>query len=133
MNSRKVARGLAWFGIGLGLVELLAPRTVARATGLQGRERLLQVFGVREIASGALVLAAKDPEAWLWTRVAGDALDGALLSAGMKAGNPGRQRAMLATVAVAPVVVLDTFHARWRKPTSLRRLSATATKWPHSP
>ena len=30
----------------------------------------------------------------------------------MKAGNPGRQRAMLATLAVAPVVVLDAVYAR---------------------
>ncbi len=112
MNSRDMARGLAWFGIGLGLAELLAPRAVARAAGLRGHEGLLQAFGAREIASGAVILAAKDPEAWLWTRVAGDVLDGLLLSAGMKAGNPGRQRAMLATLAVAPVVVLDAVYAR---------------------
>ena len=112
MKSRNVARGLAWFGIGLGLAELLAPYTVARATGLQRHERLLQLFGLREIASGALVLAAEDPLAWLWTRVAGDFLDSVLLSAGMRRGNPNRQRAMLATVAVAPVVALDAFYAR---------------------
>lgn len=112
MSSRKVARGLAWFGIGLGLTELLAPRTVARAAGLRGHEGLLQAFGAREIASGALILAAKDPEAWLWTRVAGDVLDGLLLSAGMKSANPDRQRAMLASLAVAPVVVLDALYAR---------------------
>lgn len=108
MNSRNVARGLAWFGIGLGLVELLAPRALARATGLRGHERLLRVFGAREIASGAVVLAARDPKAWLWTRVVGDVLDGALLSASMSAGNPGRKRAML---AVAPVVALDALYA----------------------
>ena len=112
MDARGIARGLAWFGIGLGLAELLTPRTVARAAGLRGHERLLRVFGAREIASGALILAAEDPEAWLWTRVAGDALDGALLSAGMRAGNPSRQRAILATLAVAPVVVLDLLCAR---------------------
>ena len=112
MKSREVARGLAWFGIGLGLAELLAPRAVARATGLQGHETLLQAFGLREIASGALILAADDPEAWLWARVAGDALDGLLLSRGMRADNPDREKAMLATLAVAPVVVLDALYAR---------------------
>ena len=112
MKSRDVARGLAWFGIGLGLGELLAPRAVARATGLQGHETLLQLFGLREIASGAIILAAEDPEGWLWTRVAGDVLDSLLLSAGMKAQNPERHRAMLATAAVAPVVALDALYAR---------------------
>ncbi len=113
MKSSDVARGLAWFGIGLGLAELLAPRALARATGLEGHERLLQVFGIREIASGIVILAARDPEAWLWTRVAGDVLDGVLLSKAMMADNPGRERAMLATLAVAPVVALDMVYARY--------------------
>ena len=68
MYSRDMARGLAWFGIGLGLVELLASRDLARATGLQGHETLLQVYGLREIATGALILAAAEPERWLWGR-----------------------------------------------------------------
>ena len=110
MGARRVARGLAWFGIGLGVVELLAPRAVARAAGLRGHERLLRAFGAREIASGVVVLAAKDPRAWLWTRVAGDVLDGMLLGAGMRGGRPGR--AVLAALAVAPVVVLDAAYAR---------------------
>ncbi len=115
MKSPDVARGLAWFGIGLGLAELLAPRAVARAAGLQGYERLLQIFGVREIASGVLILAADDPQAWLWTRVAGDMLDGALLAAGTRSSNPERARTILATAAVAPVVALDALHARRRR------------------
>ena len=112
MNSRNVARGLAWFGIGLGLAELLAPRAVARATGLQGHETLLQVYGLREIASGALILAAEDPEAWLWARVAGDALDGLLLARGMTVNNPDREKVVLAMLAVAPVVLIDILYAR---------------------
>ena len=70
------------------------------------------MYGLREIASGALILAAEDPKAWLWTRVVGDALDGLLLSEGMMADNLNRKRAILATLAVAPVVVLDTLYAR---------------------
>ena len=81
MNVRNVARGLGWFGIGLGLIELLAPRALAKATGLQGRENILRLFGAREIASGVIILAADDPAPWLWVRVAGDALDGGLLTA----------------------------------------------------
>ncbi len=78
MSSRVVARLLAVFGIGLGLVEVLAVRDVARASGLEGQERELRAFGWREIVSGVIILAARRPENWLWMRVAGDALDGLL-------------------------------------------------------
>ncbi len=110
MNARQIARGLGWFGIGLGLVEVLAPRAVARAAGLN-RPGLIQLFGLREIASGAILLAAAHPQRWLWVRVAGDALDGALLAEGLAPGNPARGRALLATLAVAPVVALDMVYA----------------------
>ena len=110
-DGRTVARGLGWFGIGIGLLEVFAPRALARATGLQGRETLLQAFGLREIASGVLILAADEPEPWLWARVAGDALDGGVLAAGLAPSNPHRSRTMLATLAVAPVVALDLLYA----------------------
>ena len=111
MTPQDIARGLAWFGIGLGVVELLAPRRVAQAAGLEGHETLVALFGVREIASGAVMLAANDPRDWLWTRVVGDALDGALLASRLGASNPHAKRTLLATLAVTPVVVLDVMHA----------------------
>jgi len=52
-RAQAVARSLGWFSIGLGLAELVAPRLVARASGLAGCERLVQLYGVREISSGA--------------------------------------------------------------------------------
>lgn len=113
MKSRDVARGLAWFGIGLGLCEAVAPRAFARAIGLERHAGLIQVFGLREIAAGIAVLAADDPESWLWTRVAGDALDGALLLSGLGSDNPERERTLLASLAVAPVVALDVRY--WRR------------------
>lgn len=70
-----------------------------------------QAFGIREIASGALILAAEHLERWLWTRVVGDALDGMLLSTGTRAGIPRREHTVLAAGAVAPVVVLDALYA----------------------
>jgi hypothetical protein len=49
MNSRKIARGLAWFGIGLGVVELLAPRVLARAIGLRMQGKAAEpVRGARD-------------------------------------------------------------------------------------
>lgn len=111
MDRKAVARGLGWFGIGLGLVEVLAPKTLARVTGLEKHAGLLRVFGAREIALGVAILAASDPGPWLWTRLAGDGLDGALLIAGLARSNPARGRTLLAAVAVAPVVALDLIYA----------------------
>ena len=111
MDARQVSRGLAWFGIGLGLIETFAPGAVARAAGLEDHEGTIRAFGLREIASGVIVLAAREPEKWLWLRVAGDGLDGALLAQGMRPGNPGQMRAVAATLAVAPVVALDMIYS----------------------
>ena len=108
----RLARGLGWFGIGLGLAELLLPRTLARSSGLRGREALLQVYGLREVATGLGILAARDPTPWLWGRVAGDALDLATLGGALEDDNPGRSRAAVAFGAVAGVAALDLVCAR---------------------
>lgn len=107
MTGAWAARGLAVFGIGLGLVELLAPRRTGAAAGLDGHEDLLRAFGAREILSGIAVLSARDPQAMLWVRVVGDLLDGAVLGWGLRPGVERRTRTGLATLAVAPVVALD--------------------------
>lgn len=108
LPSRRLARGLGWFSIGLGLAEVLAPRLMARATGLQGREELVHAYGWREIATGVGLLLAKDPTPWLWGRVAGDALDlGALGARAVGGDDVQRPRAVTAMVAVAGVAALD--------------------------
>jgi hypothetical protein len=91
----RLARGLGWLGIGLGLAELLLPRAVARSTGLRGRETLLQVCGLRGLATGLAILNARDPAPWVWGRVAGDALDLATLGSALDEDNPRRAGAPL--------------------------------------
>lgn len=112
-QARTLARGLGWFSIGLGVVELLCARRLASAMGLAGRGGLVRACGVREIATGVGLLATRrrDPAPWLWGRVAGDAVDLALLSRGL----PGHGRPALATVALATVAAataLDVACAR---------------------
>ncbi|MGT2481092.1 hypothetical protein ACU4GR_25040 [Methylobacterium oryzae CBMB20] len=119
MNDRLMARGLAWFGIGLGLAETFAPRRLAAATGLEGHENLIQLYGLREIASGAAILAADEPEQHLGLRVGGDLLDAALLAARATPADPRRNRTLAAALAVAPIVVLDA--AIWLKARDRRR------------
>jgi hypothetical protein len=107
MDDQQLARGLAAFSIGLGLAELLAPRKVAELAGIEeGHERLLQAMGLREITSGLGIMQGQ-PAAFLWSRVAGDALDLALLAAAWRSGRSDRQRLQYAFAAVAGVTVLD--------------------------
>lgn len=101
------ARGLGWFSIGLGIVECLMPQTVARAVGLPGKEQMVQAFGVRDILSGVGILMSQDPEPWIWSRVAGDAVDLAALSAGLRRDNPHLVSSAVATLAVAQVTAVD--------------------------
>lgn len=113
--SRKLARGLGWFGIALGAAELLAAGPLARAIGLRGHETLLRAFGVREIASGIGILASKQPATqatWVGARVAGDALDIAMLAAAVVAPRPRAGHPVVALFAVAGVALLDVVVTR---------------------
>jgi uncharacterized membrane protein len=106
-NDRLTA-ALGWFSIGIGIANLLAPRAVARATGVIEQPLLLRAIGMREIASGVGILSQRKPTGWLWTRVAGDAMDLALLSvSAARASGPQRRRVATTTAAVAGVTVLD--------------------------
>lgn len=105
--AHTVARGLGWFSIGLGLAESLMPHTMARAVGLQGKEKLVRAFGMREIATGVGLLMARDPEPWVWGRVVGDALDLGALTAGLRQDNPHRMETTVAMLAVAQVAAAD--------------------------
>lgn len=96
--------------IGLGLAEVLAPRTLAKLTGIH-QERLLQAYGLREIAAGLGILTSPRPTGWMKGRVAGDALDLATLLAAVMRSDGERGRALLATAAVAGVTALDVLCA----------------------
>jgi len=101
-GAQKTAYALGVFSIGLGLAELMAPRAVARAVGLRGRENLVRLYGLREIATGIGLLTGRASAPWMWGRVAGDVLDLATLAQGRK---PAAYAAMAAVggVAVADV------------------------------
>ena len=73
--DEKVATGLGWFSIGLGLAELLAPRQLSHFIGMEdgGRKTtVLRTYGLREISAGVGILMQPKPAGWLWARVAGD-------------------------------------------------------------
>src|SRR4051812_33107954 len=74
ITDEQLATGLGWFSIGLGLVELFAPRALGRMIGAGEYSSLLPVLGMREIASGVGILRQERPVASLWSRVAGDGM-----------------------------------------------------------
>ena len=104
-----LARGLGWFSIGLGLAEVIAPRALARALGMEGTETVIRAYGMREIATGVGILASDDPTPWIWGRVAGDALDLATLATGLEGDNPKQGNLALAIGSVAMVTALDVY------------------------
>ena len=112
MNDEKVAQGLGWFSIGLGLYELLAPEQLSESLGLKDKSGLVRFYGVRELAAGAGIFAQKPGlKFWLWARVAGDALDLATLGTGLTPDNPKRQNATIAFAMVVGVTLLDIWYA----------------------
>src|SRR3954470_8442295 len=69
----RLARGLGWFSIGLGLAEVLAPGGLAKMIGVPERRAVFRALGFREIASGVAILTQTQPapglcRAWAATR-----------------------------------------------------------------
>jgi uncharacterized membrane protein len=113
LQSERLALGLGWFSIGLGVTQLVAPHVVARITGApRNPSGLIRLIGLRELACGLGILSQRNTGAWLQARVAGDLMDLALLAPALRADNPARGRGMVAAAAVAGVAALDAIAAR---------------------
>lgn len=105
--GKGLARFLGWFSIGLGVAELVVPETISQLTGIRNR-KLLQFYGLREIATGVAVLSCSRPAAAMWGRVVGDALDLATLGEAIVDNDrEGSTLATRAAIAVAGVTALD--------------------------
>ncbi|MBN9432991.1 MAG: hypothetical protein J0I45_11195 [Bosea sp.] len=102
----RLAKGLGWFSIGLGLTQLLAPHILTRTLGLRGREGLMRVFGAREIASGMLTLST-EKQTGMTSRVVGDLLDLAVLGAALGSHNRKRDNAGVALAMTAGLTLID--------------------------
>jgi len=106
----RLGNALGWFSLGLGLVELLAPRPITRALGMKGQEGLVRAYGVREIGSGMLSLSV-DKNLGLWSRVGGDGVDIATLITAYRSDNPKQQNVATAIAMIAAITLLDVMAA----------------------
>lgn len=112
MNEVKVARGLGWFSISLGLVEVLATQPLSAFLGTE-RTGLVRAFGARELAAGVGILAQEQPKApWLWARVGGDALDIAALVMTYQANASTRKAVGFSLANVLAITALDIWCAQ---------------------
>lgn len=110
-----LARGLGVFSLGLGITELAAPRTLARAIGVDPdghTSTALRILGMREVLAGLGVLLRPRSSLPLWARVAGDALDLAAIAYAAKSKRTSIERLAAAFVAVAGVAALDVIAGR---------------------
>ncbi|HYO26159.1 MAG TPA: hypothetical protein VEQ85_14560 [Lacipirellulaceae bacterium] len=111
------ARALGWASIGIGVAELASPERVEHMLGIdhQGSHAgILRVLGVRELMHGIGILTAAPDNGQLttgiWSRVAGDALDTALLGlAATKTKRPGSFAVVAAMVTA--IGVADLYYA----------------------
>lgn len=108
----KTGRALGTLSIALGVMDLLAARRIARFIGMPRSEGLIRACGVREVVSGAGMIAARNPAPWAWSRVAGDALDMAGLAPGLTRSNERRKYAWLMLAGVAALAAADLIYAR---------------------
>jgi hypothetical protein len=104
--SDRLARGLGWFSLALGAVELMAPGYITRTLGLNGKEALVRAYGARELAAAVPTLSV-DSQVGLASRIAGDVMDIATLLPALGRHNPQRGKALVALAAVGAVTALD--------------------------
>jgi hypothetical protein len=109
--SDRVAKGLGWFSLGLGVLEIVAPAAVTRTLGMEGREGLVRAFGVREVAAG-LTSLSPDKALGLWSRVGGDLLDLAVLYGAYRDDNPKKDNVGAALALVGFITCLDLVTAK---------------------
>jgi uncharacterized membrane protein len=108
----QLSQALGWFSIGLGAAQLAAPERVSRWIGLaEDHSTLMRALGLRELTSGIGILKGNEPR-WLWSRVAGDAMDLLLLGAALASDRSDRRRVLSAAVAVFGVATMDVMAAR---------------------
>jgi hypothetical protein len=112
VHSLALAKALTAASLGLGATELLAPTVISNISGVVPTRRgrtVIRALGVRELAHGFAVLGSP---ALVWTRVAGDILDVALLAAGHRSQSANVKRGVIAAGLLLGIAGLDIVATR---------------------
>lgn len=112
-TTAALVKALGGASLGLGLSELAAPAKVAALAGVDDSNRsraVIRALGLRECGHAAALLFG--PSKLVWTRVAGDALDLAVLLAGLANSRRGRRgRGAVSAVALIGIAGVDLYAA----------------------
>ena len=128
-DGEGLAKALGWFSIGLGAAQIVAPARMARLIGVDydgnSRATMLAV-GAREIAVGLGLLTQPRPAEWAWGRVAGDAMDLALVGKALTSDDNDRRRTTATLAALLGITALDVYCAQRLTNTRSDRMTTAA-------
>jgi uncharacterized membrane protein len=114
--DRRIARGLGWFSLGLGIPQVLMPGRVNKLAGLENtlfKRQLMRMMGLREITAGIGIFGSQPkPAEWLWARSAGDVVDLMLLQSAFRNPANRKGRLLFATANVIGITAADIVQAR---------------------
>ena len=115
-GGESLANFLGVFSLGLGLAQVAMPGVISTLCGIDSEDDqnrlVMRVMGMREISHGLAILSNQQPEKAVWSRVAGDALDLALLGKALSNPDNNRGATLFATANVLAVAALDVLCAK---------------------
>jgi uncharacterized membrane protein len=111
-RPEQIARGLAWFSVGIGIAQILAPRAIAKISGVPVPPALVVACGVRELACGIGLLTQDEAAPWVRARIAGDALDLAALGGGLLVPGADRRRIGVNAAVIGAIAAVDIYCSR---------------------
>jgi hypothetical protein len=112
VNEHKLARGIGWLSVVVGLRLVAAPASGTRGFGMGARPTLGRIMGVRDLIVGAGLLRGKDTRTWLMARGINDAADAAIILAGAASGAFPRDRAPVGFAVATSLSVVSLLLAR---------------------
>ncbi|HVE50261.1 MAG TPA: SRPBCC family protein [Casimicrobiaceae bacterium] len=107
-SNAALVEALGWFSVAIGVASLAAPRAVSHLVGAPSHATLTRLVGLRELACGVGLLSGREPQAFLWARVAGDLMDLAMLGTTIERAP---MRAIGAMTASLGVTAIDVYAA----------------------
>lgn len=114
-RDERIAEGLGWFSLGLGVAQLLAPGALNRLAGIRddsAARSAQQIVGIREVGAFAAIMADRPrPVLPLWSRVGGDLMDLVLLGRAWRGKRESAPRLALTIGSIVGVTGLDIYAA----------------------